>query len=69
MQEVLYVDNEAEIPKPETATNPNERAKELITSATSLKELEQRISTLPLSMREYWKEEIAAKQESFTENN
>jgi len=55
--------------KPETATNPNERAKELITSATSLKELDQRISTLPLSMREYWKEEIAAKQESFTENN
>ena len=68
-EEVLYVDNEAEIPKPETATNPNERAKELITSATSLKELEQRISTLPLSMREYWKEEIAAKQESLTENN
>jgi hypothetical protein len=55
--------------KPETATNPNERAKELITSATSLKELDQRISTLPLSMREYWKEEISAKQESFTENN
>lgn len=53
--------------KPDTATNPNDRAKELISTSKTLKELNQRVSTMSDALKEFFKEEIADKTESFTE--
>lgn len=65
-EEVLYVDNEVETPAPDTATTPNERAVNLINTAKSLEELNARVETMSDQLREYFREEIVAKEESFT---
>lgn len=62
--EKAFSGNKAELPKTEHAGDTNDRAKQLVESATSVKELESRLKTMPKKMKEDLKELIADKTDS-----